>query len=65
MDLSEFVMIIIEDIPQEFILEYNLIPFIHNGWVYLEIICGFYGLPQSGRLSNNLLRKRLKKVGYF
>ena len=61
----EFVKIKIEDIPQEFVLEYNLIPFVHNGWVYFEIIHGCYGLPQSGCLSNYLLGKLLNKAGYF
>ena len=31
---SEFVKIRIEDIPQDFVLEYNIILFVHNGWVY-------------------------------
>ena len=65
MDRSEFVKIKIEDIPQFFVLEYNPIPFVHNDWVYFEIIHGCYRLPQSGRLANDLLRKCLNKAGYF
>ena len=65
MDRSEFVKIKIGDIPQEFVLKYNLIPFAHNGWVYFEIICGCYGLPQSGRLATDLFCKHLNKAGYF
>ena len=65
MDRSEFVKIKIEDIPQEFVSEYNLILFVHNGWVYFEIIRGGYGLPQSGRLANDILHKRLNKASYF
>jgi hypothetical protein len=33
--------------------------------VYFEIVKGFYGLPQSGKLSNDLLRTRLNKQGYY
>ena len=35
MDHSEYVRIKIEDIPEEFIKEYNLIPMVHNGCIYL------------------------------
>ena len=65
MDRSEYARIKIKDIPEEFIKEYNLLPMVHNGWVYFEIIRGCYGLPQSGMLANNLLRTRLNKNGYF
>ena len=65
MDRSEFARIKIEDIPKEFIKEYNLLPMVHNGWLYFEIVRGCYGLPQSGMRANNLLRTRLNKKGYF
>ena len=65
MDRSEYVKIKIDDIPQEFIQEYDLLPMVHQGWVYFEIVRGCYGLPQSGCLANDLLRTRLKKAGYF
>ena len=45
MERSDYVRIKIEDIPQEFIHEYNLLPMVHNGWVYFDIVRGFYGLP--------------------
>ena len=38
---------------------------VHQGWVYFEIVCGCYGLLQSGRLANDLLRTRLENAGYF
>ena len=63
MDRSYFVRVRIEDIPRDFIEEYNLMPSVHNGWIYFEIVKGCYGIPQSGILANNLLRKRLNKVG--
>ena len=61
MDRSEYARIKIEDIPEEFIKEYNLLPMVHNGWIYFEIVRGCYGLPQSGMLANNQLRTRLNK----
>ena len=59
MDEPEYVRIKLKDIPQEVIDEYNLKEYVHNGWVYYEIVKGCYGLPQSGRLANDLLRERL------
>jgi hypothetical protein len=35
-----------------------------DGWVYLEIRKGMYGLKQAGLLVNQLLQKRLKPFGY-
>ena len=65
MERSEYVRIKIEDIPQEFIQEYNLLTMVNNGWIYFEIVRGCYGLPPSVMLANNLLRTRLNKKGYF
>ena len=42
-------------IPQEFIYFYDLAPKVKNGYIYMEISRGMYGLPQSGILSNKLL----------
>ena len=65
MDRSEYVRIKLSDIPQEFIEEYNLSEAAQNGWIYFEILCGCYGLPQSGQLANDLLRTRLEKANYY
>lgn len=65
MDRPEYVRIKASDIPKEFYDEYNLSQFEHNGWVFFEVVRGAYGLPQSGRLANDLLRTRLEKAGYF
>ena len=54
-----------KDIPQEFVDEYNLKEYVHNGWVHFEIVKGCYGLSQAGRLANDLLRERLAKEGYY
>ena len=34
-----------------------------NGWVYIEIMKGMYGLPQAGLLANVKLTKHLAKYG--
>ena len=62
MDRSEYVQIKIDDIPQEFIDEYNLTMWKCDGWIYFEIIHGCYGLPQSVKLANDLLQKLLNNA---
>ncbi|EJK62785.1 hypothetical protein THAOC_16591 [Thalassiosira oceanica] len=52
------------DIPQEVIDEYKLVDKAVNGFVYVEVSRGMYGLPQSGLLANELLESRLAKHGY-
>ena len=47
MERSEYVRIKLSDIPHEFIEEYDLTQAVQNGWIYFEILCGCYGLPQS------------------
>ncbi len=65
LDRPEFVRIRLDDIPQEFIEEYNLTHHVKDGWVYFKIVRGVYGLPQSGILANQLLEKRLTTAGYY
>ena len=55
----QYTRIPIELIPQEFIDLYQLQNKIKNGFVYCEIIRGMHGLPESGILANNLLKKQL------
>ena len=45
--------------------EQNLEPHIRGSWMYFEIVRGCYGLPQSVKLVNDLLLKRLNKAGYY
>ena len=52
-------------IPNHFVKQYDLDNKSKNGYVYMEIRKGIYGLPQAGILANNLLRKRLTKFGYY
>ena len=65
MERSECVHIKLSDIPPELIEEYNLLQSVQNGCIYFEIIRGCYGLPQSGRLTNDLLHTHLEKAGYY
>ena len=51
-------------IPQEFIDMYDLTSKVKNGFVYIEIQKGMYGLPQAGILTNKLLKQRLAKHDY-
>ena len=50
-------------IPQVTIDKYNLQDYIEYGWLYFVIYTGIYGIPEAGRLANDLLRKRLKEFG--
>ena len=54
------------DVPEEVILEYNLEEkATSDGFIYIEIRKGMYGLPQAGSLAQALLEKRLEKHDYF
>ena len=52
-------------IPDEVMQYYNLHAKIKNGFIYMEIRKGMYGLPQAGILANKLLKARLAPHGYF
>ena len=59
LDRPKYVQIQYTVIPEEFILEYNLAAYVHNGWVYFEIMKEVYRLKQSGKIANELLTKCL------
>ena len=61
----EYMMMPINLIPQEFIDLYDLGSKVKNGYVYIEIQRGMYGLPQAGILANKLLKERLLQNDYF
>ncbi len=45
-------------IPKEIIVKYNLRDLVdEEGWVYVEIWKGMYGLPQAGIIVNQLIKK--------
>ena len=53
------VCIKLTDIRQEFIDEYDLTKYVQHGWIHFAIIRSAYGLKQSRKLFNNLLRTRV------
>ena len=66
LDRSEYAKIHISMIPQEIIDKYNLMEYVDtNGFVYIRIDKGMYGLPQAGIIANKLLAKRLACHGYY
>jgi hypothetical protein len=60
----EYMRLPIRILPQEIIEQYQLLPLVHDGWVYVEIRKGMYGLPQAGIIANQRLEKHLAKYGY-
>ena len=65
LDRPEYMRMPIKLIPQAIIDQYDLTPKVYNGYVYMEIMRGMYGLPQAGILANKLLKKKLKPHGYY
>jgi hypothetical protein len=51
--------------PEEIIQKYNLNALAVDGWVYIEIRKGMYGLNQAGLLANQLLQTSLAPFGYY
>ena len=64
MERPEYMRMPIKLIPVEIIQEYDLLSIATDGWVYIKIVKGMYGLPQAGKLANDLLKKRLAIGGY-
>jgi len=62
----EYMRLKMTDIPDEVIEEYALndkaTP---DGFVYVEVRRGMYGLPQAGLLAQELLEERLADEGYY
>ena len=55
----------ISDIPNKIVQEYKLCdPLEPDGYVYIKIFLGMYGLPHAGLIANVLLEKRLNTHGY-
>jgi hypothetical protein len=62
----EYAKIKLSDIPEEVIKEYDLHQYATpDGWIYIKVSRGMYGLPQAGSLGHDLLEQRLNKEGYF
>jgi hypothetical protein len=51
--------------PDEIVDRYNLGALAVDGWVYIEIRKGMYGLKQADLLANQLLQTHLAPFGYY
>jgi hypothetical protein len=60
----EYVRISVSMVPDTIMNEYNLHSLVHNGYLYVKVRKGMYGLPQARLLATILLAKRLAKHGY-
>ena len=65
LDRYEYMKMPLRLIPDDIIEHYGLKEKTLNGYAYMEIRRGMYGLPQAGILANKLLRERLARHGYF
>jgi hypothetical protein len=61
----EYMKMLLSRFPEEIIQKYNLNALAVDGWVYIEIRKGMYGLKQAGLLANRLLQTRLAPFGYY
>jgi hypothetical protein len=61
----EYMKMLLSRFPEEIIQKYNLNALAVEGWVYIEIRKGMYGLKQAGLLANQLLQTRLNPFGYY
>ena len=61
---AEYIMIQISMIPQEVVEIYNLTEKPHNGYIFVRVTKGVYGIPQAGRIPHNALVKHLEPYGY-
>jgi hypothetical protein len=63
--INEYMKMLLSRFPEEIVDKYNLKAFAVDGWLYIEIRKGVYGLKQEGLLANQLLQTRLAPFGYY
>jgi hypothetical protein len=61
----EYMRMLLSRFPEEIVSKYNLNALAIDGWVYIEIIKGMYGLKQAGLVANQLLQKCLAPFGCY
>jgi hypothetical protein len=61
----EYMKMLLSRFPEEIVQTYNLNALAVDGWVYIEIRKGMYGLKQVGLLAKQLLQIRLSPFGYY
>ncbi len=59
LDQYEYMRMPLDLFPDNIVNHYNLRQKAKNGFVYMEIQKGMYGLPQAGILANKLLKNSL------
>jgi hypothetical protein len=65
LDQFEYMKMPIDLFPEWIVKQYELMKHVLNGFIYLEMRCAVWGLPQAGILANKLLRKHLLPHGYY
>ena len=59
-------MLKLTDIPLEIIHEYKLMEQVTpDGYIYIKVQKGMYGLPVAELIAQELLKKHLNKEGYY
>jgi hypothetical protein len=61
----EYMKMLFSRFPEEIVQKYNLNALAVDGWVYIEIRKGMYGLKQAGLLASQLLQTRFAPFGYY
>jgi hypothetical protein len=61
----EYMKMVLSRFSEEIIQKYNLNAFAVDGWVYIEIQKGMYGLKQAGLVANQLIQTRLAPFEYY
>jgi hypothetical protein len=61
----EYMKILLSRFPEEIVKKYNLNALAVDGWLYVEIRKGMYGLKQAVLLANHLLQTHLAPFGYY
>ena len=64
LERKEYVRMKLSDFHESDVEHYALKNIAKDGWVYVEVSKGMYGLPQAGILAQKLLEKRLNAAGY-
>ena len=60
----EYMKMALKHIPDDIIQQYNLLKIAVNGYVYIKIVKGMYGLKQAAILAYQQLVQYLKPAGY-
>ena len=60
----EFMRVPVHMIPEEIMQLYNLFDKVVDGYVYVKICKGMYGLPQAERIANEQLKDKLAPFGF-